>query len=51
VVIVGALDRIEIWSPERLQQELAGQSFAYDDLAEFVLGGAPPPTTETESEI
>lgn len=50
VIIVGALNRIEIWSPEHLQQEIAGQSFAYDDLAEFVLGGSPPPTTDTDSE-
>lgn len=50
VVIVGALDRIEIWSPERLEQEISGQPFQYDDLAEFVLGGSPPPTTDTDSD-
>ena len=49
VIIVGALDRIEIWSPERLEQEIADQSFAYDDLAEFVLGGSPPPSTDTDT--
>ncbi|MFV1979533.1 MAG: division/cell wall cluster transcriptional repressor MraZ [Rhodothermia bacterium] len=50
VVVVGALNRIEIWSPERLEQEIAGQPFAYDDLAEFVLGGSPPPTSDTDTE-
>ncbi len=50
-IIIGALDRIEIWSPERFEQEIAGQPLAYDDLAEFVLGSSPPPSTDTESEI
>lgn len=50
VVIVGAYDRIEIWSPERYEQEMAKQSFAYDDLAEFVLGGGAPPITQEEDE-
>jgi len=43
VIIVGALERIEIWAPERFEQEIDNQPFAYDDLAEFVLGGSPPP--------
>lgn len=50
VTIVGTLNRIEIWSPEHLQKEIAGQTFAFDDLAEFMLGGSQPPTTDTESE-
>ena len=50
VIIVGALDRIEIWSPDRFEQEISGQSLAYDDLAEFVLGGALPPTIDTDTD-
>ena len=50
VLVLGALDRIEIWSPERFEEQQERQPFAYEDLAEFVLGGLPPPTSGTEIE-
>jgi MraZ protein len=48
VVIVGMLDRIEIWAPERFEAENQAQPHAYDDLAEVVLGGAPPISADPE---
>lgn len=48
VVIVGMLDRIEIWAPDRFEAENEGQPHGYDDLAEVVLGGAPPHSIDPE---
>lgn len=48
VIIVGMLDRIEIWSPEKFDEMDESQPFSYDDLAESVLGGGPPPTTDED---
>jgi len=50
VLVIGALDRIEIWAPDRFEQQETEEPLSYEDLAEFVLGGAPPPTADTETE-
>jgi len=48
VIIVGMLDRIEIWSPDKFDEINEDQAFAYDDLAEVVLGGGSLPTTDED---
>ena len=40
--IIGALDRIEIWSPEVFANHLAEQAADYETLAEQVMGGDGP---------
>ncbi len=42
VLIIGTLERIELWDPEVFAQQQTENDFEYEDLAELVMGGMPP---------
>ncbi|MGA7305931.1 MAG: division/cell wall cluster transcriptional repressor MraZ [Rhodothermales bacterium] len=39
VLVIGTLERIELWDPETFDRQEADQTIEYEQLAELVLGG------------